>query len=300
MKKRRYYWIILSVILIALIVGGGFLLFQYRPKTLIPHDLEIDFLDVGQGDAILIITPAGKNILIDGGPDTTVIKKLNIFLKNKSQIIDLMILTHPHADHINGLIEVLKYYSVKKVIATTVNYQNGSWHYFLEEIAKERIPLSQINTPENVLLETNCNFNILAPLNPLFLETQKKLNNTSIVGRLDCQGLKVLFTGDAEKELETALLKAYPPAELQAMILKVGHHGSATASTLQFLQAVNPQTAIIEVGNGNKYGFPIPITLSKLQKIGATIYRTDLNGDIQIINKNRLKVEIKAWGQVGD
>jgi len=272
MKIKRIVLITLLLILPALVL-------KYSSKPS-PAGLEVYFLDVGQGDAILIRNSQGKNILIDGGPDELVLEKIGRILPYTDRQINVMILTHPHADHLIGLIAVLKRYQVDNVIYTGANYSDASYRYFRELISQKvpKITLAESNI--SLDLGDNCSLDILFPLTNISEQDFKNINNSSIVAELGCGANKILLTGDAEKEVEKDLLENYP--NIQARVLKLGHHGSKTASTLKFLEQVNPSLAIILVGKDNKYNLPSPETLENLQELGPKVMRTDIDGGLKI------------------
>lgn len=246
--------------------------FIYNPKS----KLEVDFFDVGQGDAILIQTPYGQNILIDGGPDQKVIRELGKYLSWRDRRIDLMILTHPHDDHVAGLVEVIKRYEVKKIIYTGAIHTGPAYLSWLEAARDKKIPLLLADRPQTVALGENCGLRLIYPLKSLAGLSAANLNNTSIVSRLDCAGASFLFSGDIETEAEKELLAG--GEKLEARVLKVAHHGSDTSSGEDFLAAVKPRRAVISVGKDNDFGHPSRRILKRLQRIGAEIFRTDENG----------------------
>jgi competence protein ComEC len=246
--------------------------------------LEVYFLDVGQGDAILIRTSQNQNILIDGGPDESVLEKIGRLLPYTDRHIDLMILTHPHADHLIGLIAVLKRYEVNQVLYTGAHYQDASYRYFQEIISQKAKKRILAQSPFTFDLGDNCELNILFPLTNISGENFKNINNSSIVSELNCADHKILLMGDAEKEVEKELLENY--SDLQAEVLKLGHHGSKTASYLEFLERVAPKLAVILVGRDNKYNLPSPETLENLQTLDLKVIRTDQDGGLKIWLKN--------------
>jgi competence protein ComEC len=268
---------------LALFLATGALIFLWSYNSA-PARLEVDFLDVGQGDAILIKTPQAQKILIDGGPDNKVLAELATHLTWRDKTFDLLILTHPHADHLLGLIEILKRYEVKKILLTNVNYDNQSYHYFLELARAQKIPLLIVSGPKLLDFGANCYLKIIYPFKNLSGARVKKLNNSSIVSQLIYGQNKFLFTGDGEVETEKELLAANSASglDLKSTVLKIGHHGSATASSLTFLQKVAPRLAVIEVGAGNKFGHPATSTLERLRTLGIKIWRTDLYQDLTI------------------
>jgi competence protein ComEC len=274
---KRFKWLIIVIIISVISLKLVF------PKP--PNQLEVNFLNVGQGDAILIKTPLNQKILIDGGPDGKVLEELGRYLSWRDRTIDLIILTHPHADHLLGLIEVLKRYQVKQVMLTEVNYENQGYQYFLNLIKGQNIPKIVISGPKLLDFGDNCLLKIIYPREDISGTSVKKLNNTSIVSQLNCLGHKFLLTGDAEIETEKKLLAEN--IDLHSEVLKLGHHGSKTASSLEFLQKVAPSLAIIEVGKDNQFSHPATSTLDSLNNLGINAWRTDLNGALQIMGDYR-------------
>ncbi len=254
------------------------------------NNLEVVFFDVGQGDSILIKSPYGQNILIDGGPDNKVLEKLGNNLSWYDKEIDLLIISHPHDDHIIGFIEIVKRYKVNKIIYTGVKHSSPGYLKLLKEIEKKEIPLVVIDQIQNIFLGDNCDLNILYP-NESFLDKKvKNLNNNSIVSKLDCIGHKFLFTGDAEKEQEEEILNS--GVDIKADVSKLGHHGSNTSNTYDFLKTVNPTFAVIQVGADNDFGHPKKSVLDFLDAENIKYFRNDLDGTIKFIDmKGELKIE---------
>ena len=274
MLKKIY--IILIIVFVVAIFFSGFAWFSKQPQK-----LEVYFLDVGQGDAILIKTPFGQNVLIDGGPDSAILKRLGENLPWWERTIDLMILTHPHDDHVMGLNEVIKRYDIQKIVHTGVAYDSPAYATWQELVKDNRISSILVDRPQTINLGENCNLAILYPRQAIYGRGAENVNNTSIVSKLDCGGVKMLFAGDAEREEENELLKTN--IDLSADIIKIGHHGSDTASGDEFLAKVKPQYAIIEVGE-NDFGLPSLRVIKRLERMGAKVYRTDQSGTIFIKN----------------
>lgn len=244
------------------------------------QNLEIDYLDVGQGDAILIKTPYQQNILIDGGPDNKVLAALGKNLAFYDKNIDLVILTHPHTDHVIGLVEILRRYNVKKVLLTEVKNNSPPYTTFLEEIKKQNIVVEKADGPKDIFLGQDLDLKILYPFNNISQKNFDDLNNSSIVVKLIYKNESFLFTGDAGLAVENDLLAK--KVDISANVLKVGHHGSKYSSSQEFLDAIKPQYAVIEVGANNSYGHPHFVTLNRLEQDNIKIFRTDLNGTISI------------------
>ncbi|MFA5902337.1 MAG: ComEC/Rec2 family competence protein [Desulfobacula sp.] len=243
------------------------------------QNLEIDYLDVGQADAILIKTPYEQNILIDGGANSKVLSELGQNLAFYDKKLDLVVLTHPHADHVAGLVEVLRRYEVKKVLITGVLHTAPDYLAFLQEISDQNIPVEYADGLRDINLGQDLDLKILYPLKDLNQQKMEELNNSSIVLKLIYKDNSFLFTGDAEELVEQELLTA--KIDVSAQILKVGHHGSKYSSSPEFLEAVKPQYGVISVGAKNDFGHPHLRTLDNLEKQGIEVLRTDQLGTIR-------------------
>jgi len=246
------------------------------------QNLVVDFLDVGQGDAILIKTPYEQNILIDGGPNNAVLAKLGQHLAFFDKNIDLVVLTHPHVDHVTGLVEVLRRYKVKKVLMAQVLDRSPPYLAFLAEMEKQKIELEKADGPKDIVLGQDLDLKILYPFDDISQKNFDNLNDSSIVAKLIYKNKSFLFTGDAGLPIEQDLLNN--KVDVSANVLKVGHHGSKYSTSQEFLDAINPQYAVIEVGQDNSYGHPHLVTLNRLAQKGIQILRTDLQGDVEIIS----------------
>ena len=232
--------------------------------------LKVHFIDVGQGDSILIDL-GSEEVLIDGGEKSPgVVDYISKYIDGP---LEVMVLTHPHADHIGGLIKVLKDFQVEEIWLNGDTSTSKTYQDFMAAVNAEGAEVNQAKRNGTISTES-LNFSILNPPDTLFSDT----NNNSIVLRLDYGDTVFLFTGDAENEAEANMLAT--ESELWAQILKVGHHGSSSASSIEFLRKVNPDIAIISCGEGNSYGHPHDITLNNLSNLGIIIYRTDESGDI--------------------
>lgn len=242
--------------------------------------LHIWYLDVGQGDAILMRLPAGEWVLNDGGPDNKVIDWLSREMPFYEHSIDLVIVSHPHADHLNGLVEVLKRYQVKDIMITGVKYDYIGYDSLKESIAKKAIKTVYVHGKSDYSIG-KVGFDLIYPVEDLRGRGMNNVNNSSIVYRLVMGKFIAFFSGDLEMEKESEVL-AMPGIHLNAQILKAGHHGSKTSNTLPFLEKIKPQWAVVSCGIGNKFGHPFPGTLEHFQQVGATVYRTDIDGTVNV------------------
>lgn len=242
------------------------------------QNAKLAFLDVGQGDAVLLITKEGRTILFDGGPDKNILGELSKQLSFFQHKIDLIFLTHPHADHLDGVLAVFEKFPVGGIVMTNVVYNSPNYQLLKKEIVKREIPLFQAQYDQDWWLAENVRVDILFPFMSLQNKNFKNLNNSSVMAKLHVGDFTCLLTGDAEKELESVLV-AYYQDELRSDCLKVGHHGSKTSSTLPFLERVQMKQSYISVGKNNRYGHPSTNTICHLQ-IWGPIKRTDRDGTI--------------------
>lgn len=251
-------------------------------------EIEIIFFDVGQGDAVLIQTNDGKQILIDGGPGKTILAKLGDAMPYWDREIELVMLTHPHADHLDGLIEVLKNYEVKNVLDSRASYHTADYAEWQRLLEEKQIPVAAAKAGQRVHVSPFAFLDILAPLEDMTGKSFDNIHDAMVVARLNFERLNlsrdstsVLFVGDAERRAEHQLLTSFPDM-LDANVLKVGHHGSKTSSSEAFLKAVSPDIAVISVGAKNRYNHPHQSILDRLERLGIQIHRTDIEGDIRL------------------
>ena len=246
------------------------------PEVLGADTFEVSFLDVGQGDAIFLQTPSGQQVLIDGGPDNTVLERLAGRMLPWDRTIDLVILTHPEKDHVAGLIEVLKKYEVKQVLWTGVVKDTGEYEEWVRLLKEEGAEITIVSAPQRIRF-TSAYMDVLSPIENLDEKRVSIMNDTSIVMRLVLDNYSFLFTGDISVKVERKLVKS--GVNMKADVLKVGHHGSKTSTSALFLEAVQPSVAVISLGE-NTYGHPHPLTLASLRQYGINVMRTDELGDI--------------------
>ena len=250
--------------------------------------LEIHFVDVGQGDACLIITPLNKKILIDGGGSEfgsfNVGEKtlLPYLLDRRINKLDYIIISHFDSDHV-------RFYSIiiGKQFDSSKNYEE-----FLKLIKKNKINLYAVEIGRKIKIEEGLYFNVLWPDSKNII-SENGINNNSLVFKMEYNKFSILFTGDIEKVAEEAILKKYKEANvLKSTILKVAHHGSKSSSIEEFLEKVKPKIALIGVGEKNTFGHPNVGVLKRLRKNNSKIYRTDLDGEITIItNGNTITID---------
>jgi competence protein ComEC len=248
--------------------------------------LHVMILNVGQGDAIFIETPSGTQALIDGGPDSAVLQELGRVMGPLDRDIDLLALTHPQVDHQAGLIGVLERYKVGLILVGLLQGTTGADRVWRAAVRREGAEVRALRAPASVDLGDGVFLELLWPEAQAGIDD---LNNGSLVFRLRYEEVMVLLTGDIEAEAEAALLQS--GAGLQADVVKVAHHGSASSTTQAFLDAVRPRIAVISAGEGNRFGHPSPDVVARLELAGALVYRTDEHGRVVIeTNGERLWV----------
>ena len=260
--------------------------------------LEVNFVDVGQGDCIHIKTSHNKNILIDSGgsEQSSYNVGTNILvpylLDNTNGIIDTIIISHFHEDHAEGAIEVLKTLKVNRIIIGTQPKDTELYTEFLKISKEKNIPIFTC-TSNNSFYIDGIKLEVLYPKKDL--DINEDLNNNSMIMKANIYGTSILFTGDAEDLEENELLKSYSSnlEELDVDILKVGHHGSKSSSTEEFLKAVSPNISIISCGVNNKFGHPHKAALERIEKYCKNIFRTDQSGEISLKIYSNSKISIK-------
>lgn len=282
--KNSKYYILIGLFFLVLMLGIA--VWQSENGL-----LKVRFLDIGQGDSFLIVSPSGNQILIDGGPDKKVLNKFGRYMPFYDKTIELVILSHPQADHLAGLVEVLKRYEVEKVLTVNDEYDSALFREWKKLINDKNVEFISAKAGQVVDLGGGAYFLVLYPFKEFNGEVidKKEINDLSVVGKLIYGDFSVLFTGDNEIKTEMDLLRS--KLNLESDILKVAHHGSRTSTHLEFLSKINPLWAVISDGRDNKYGHPNKKILDRLKNFGAKIFRTDILGDINLISDG------VSWGR---
>ena len=241
-------------------------------------ELTVDFLDVGQGDGILI-RGGGKTVLIDAG-----IKRARVADQLRAldvTSLDLVITSHPHADHMGGMEDVVRSFPIGLYIDNGMTHTTQTYESLMRAIEELDVPYRSGRSGLELKLGDEAVINVLLPGTTLLSDTRSDLNSNSVVVTLTHGEIDFLFTGDAEMPTETLLMRQSLPS---IEVLKVAHHGSSHSSSTSFLRTIHPQIAVISAGEGNRYGHPAEETLQRLDSAGAQVYRTDQSGHIRAIS----------------
>ena len=274
-KKRSLLSTVLSLIIV-LVAGAVVMLTNKEDKKPVPEnteDLIVHYIDVGQGDSILVQAPTGENLLIDAGPGSSEDELIAYLDALSIETIDYFVLTHPDEDHIGGADLVFYEYTVSTVILPDCKKDTKAYENLENAIASEP------TAGEKFALCEGADVTVLAPIS----ESYSDVNDYSVVLRLDYYKTSFLFTGDAHETSEYEMIERFTKGQLDCDVLKVGHHGSSSSSSLAFLKNVTPEFAIISCGEGNKYGHPHKEILDRMQDEDIPLYRTDLLGAIVVI-----------------
>lgn len=246
------------------------------------------YIDVGQGDSEFIIFPDGKTMLIDAGTREGGEQVIKLINKLGCKKIDFLIATHPHSDHIGGLADVIKEFDVDKIYMPKAVTQTKTYEYLLQTIQNKNKKIKTAKAGMNITNSDEFDYSadILSPVS----DSYEDLNNYSAVVMIRFKNKKFLYMGDAEKQVENELLEN--KTDVNADVVKVGHHGSRTASTAKFLKAVGAKYAVFSLGKDNDYGHPHKQAIARWEKTGAEMYRTDQKGTITIsTDGDSIKVE---------
>jgi len=273
MKFRPAGWPLAIVIIIL-----------FFPLWLFARDLQVHFIDVGEGDAILITSPEQKAVLIDSGSGKAGNKVGDYLKSRKIQGLNLVIATHPHEDHIGGFQNLIG--ALFFALFTEPGFGANTQTYLdlLTSLRKNDVKYKIARAGQGYAVDPGITLSILAPEDPLVTRSRSDSNNNSVIARLSYLDIDFLFVGDAEGEAESRLMAKNP--DLRSEVLKVGNHGSKYSASIPFLDRVKPQAAVISAGS-NKDGHLTQSTLDELMKRKIQIYRTDENGTIVMSTDGR-------------
>ena len=280
-NRKLKYGIILSLLTLSIILGS---IIYYSQKS---NELRVVFLDVGQGDAILI-SKGSYQMLVDGGRDgKLLLNKLGKYIPFWDRNIEVILATHPDQDHIAGLIDVLEKYNIGSVIKTQDKSESQTYKKFEEDINNEKAENIEAKMGVNIKFSDDATAEIIYPISSTGDMADNKSNDGSVVLKINYGENSFLLTGDLPKEQELALINS--GSDIGSQVLKVSHHGSKYSTSREFLEKVNPEDAVISVGKDNSYGHPNEETMSLLKEKNINTLRTDEMGDIIYECKNSSK-----------
>lgn len=270
-------------VLLTMILGASvvtLLLLSNRPDG----RLHVAFLDVGQGDAILITSPAGRQVLVDGGRyPNTLLAELGRQMPFWDRSLDVIVATHPDDDHVMGLVEVAERYRVDHLLTSGLEPLSDPAYEALLSVAREKgVNVVAVQTGQQLVIDDGVLLEVLHPIPGYWADSP---NEMSVVTRLQYGELSVMLTGDAEAATEATLLAS--GANLQSTVLKAGHHGANGSSSAPFLAAVQPAVVVVSAGPDNRYGHPHPDALQRFAEVGASVLRTDLQGTLTLRSDGR-------------
>ncbi len=272
MSRNR---LILTTVILTLLIANLFVWVAFA--TARTKNLVVKVYAVGQGDSIFIRTPDNYKILVDGGPNNKVVDYLNQDLGLNDRTIDLVVLTHPHADHMFGLIDTIKKFKVKKVITSDVTNTNSMYKLWIDTLSNSHLKPEFVYAGKSFTLSDQVKMQFLWP------EEKKPevsdFNQTSVVMKISYGNFDMLMTADADQNSQP-----YTGSISHIEVLKVPHHGSKTALREDFIAKLKPDVSVISVGEKNRYGHPNPVLLDLLKKYSQKILRTDQNGTVEFVS----------------
>lgn len=249
------------------------------------NGLWVHFLDIGQGDSIIIRTVDNKIILVDGGPDNSVVNQLNKVIPYWFRNIDLVILTHPDLDHVGGLPEILNIYKIGKVLYTDLIHKNYAYQKFEENIKQWDIDILEYDDKSNFKVGCCTYLNLLSPTKDIIQNSDVSVNDKSIVFELIYDDINMFFGGDIGEDIENLLVDKGEVGKID--LLKVSHHGSMHSSPQKFIQRIKPEYAVISSKIDNKFGHPHQEVLDTLENNNVKILRTDISGTISVYSDGK-------------
>jgi beta-lactamase superfamily II metal-dependent hydrolase len=251
----------------------------------------LHFTDVGQGDGAVLQTPSGKTVVIDTGPPPGCPRFMRYLGDLEIHHVDLLINTHPHADHMGCSTLLMKEMTVGTVLESGYAHPTPDYDNMLKQMEADKIPLKLARKGRNIELEPGITLEVLGPEEPLISGSRSDANANSVVFRLVYRELSFLFVGDAEEDTEERLLRS-AGSKLRSSVLKVAHHGSAYASSSEFLSHVRPKLAVLSYGKNNVYGHPAPATVQRLEREGAHLLKTGQDGNIVMVTDGSV---LQVW-----
>ena len=284
MKYFKKFLIFLFIVFIALIAKyyGDF---SFASYTDFEGKLVVNFIDVGQGDSLLLEFPNGKNMLIDAGENYESEVVQSFINRRGFTNLDYVIGTHPHTDHIGGLESIILNYNVGEIYLPKVVHTSKTYENLLTAISERGYKVNNAKAGTLIIDEDGLLVKILSPIH----EEYSELNNYSVVIKVIFGNTSFLFMGDAEKVVENEIL-----SEVSADVVKVGHHGSDSSSSSDFVESVKAKYAVIMSGVDNQYDLPSDEVVNRWKNSGAKVYNTSVNGNIVMVSDgNNISVEVQ-------
>lgn len=273
MQNRKWFYGILVGLLALAIIAGAIIYYDLKNP-----ELKVIFLDVGQGDAILV-EEGNYQMLIDGGKDgKLILEKLGKFMPFWDRKIEVVVMTHPDQDHIGGLVDVFKNYQIDSVIKTKDLSESQTFDALLKEVGAEKAEIVEALAGTKIKFPSGTESEVLYPFSSVAENSKDNSNDDSVVVKLRWKNDSFLFTGDLPSAKEDELISRN--VDLKSTVLKVAHHGSKYSTSDAFLDVVTPAQVVISVGAHNMYGHPNPETLDRLKAHNIGVLRTDEKGDI--------------------
>lgn len=291
MKKTLTVLFITALVLLCLSTGA------FNPQTGAtglaapqPRLLHVYAIDVGQGDGLLIVSPTGKTVLVDAGPRSAGDAVVAALRNHRVSSLDLIVASHPHEDHIGGMVEVLDNFPVRRFLDSGRAHPTQTYENLLAKLIEKRVRAVRAVQGQNIDLGGGAMLEVLKPGRRYITRVRpggSLENANSVVLRLTYGTFAMIFTGDAEMDTEHLLVNVDDPRKLRAQVLKIGHHGSRHATGPDFINAVRPTAAIISASTDNTFGHPTQATLDRLRASRVSIFRTDLQGELHITATGR-------------
>ena len=273
LRRNKQKLVLLTVVVVNILIWSFF--FSLPDKK-----LHLKFYDVGQGDSIFLETAAGFKILIDGGPDNKVLEYLGKDLPFYSRQIDLLILTHPQADHLTGLLEVIKRYHIKTLWISSAKEKTKLFQEWDSMLKQSKVATTIVYQGNRFIFPDKTEIAVLWPKKEVSYTSDS--NTASAVVQVSFGEFDAILTGDADSSVQPFTTDGRP-----IEVFKVPHHGSKTSISEPFVSSLKPAVSIISVGAKNRYGHPSPQVINFLSSIGSKIYRTDINSTVEIVSDGK-------------
>lgn len=285
--NKKAVKIIISVLILSFSLGG---IFVYQYTKFYDGKLHLVFCDVGQGDGIFVRTPKGIDILVDGGPNNKILECLSRHMPFWDRTIELVFLSHPHADHLTGLISLSKYYKIETFITEALKNKTVGYSTLLQSLSLQNVKIHYVYAGDKFKTKDKTEIKIVGPTKDFLLlsspggfiaETGEFASLETLITYKD---FSALLTGDSQKEeLQEAVGNRFGKVN----VLQVPHHGSRTGLDEEILRSINPKLAVISVGKNNKYGHPAPFILDLLKSKNIKTFRTDQSGEMEIVSDGK-------------